>query len=75
MPLQKFLLVDTQVLHELLMFDLLPTLVVTLHLVLQLLHTVALVSILLQFLPPKVVTVQQLLLEQPHRFIIIFYTL
>ncbi len=62
-PLEELLLVDAQVLHELLVLDLLAPLVVALHLVLQLLHPVALVPIFLQFFPAEVVAVQQLLLE------------
>ena len=75
MPLNEFFLVNPQVLHELLVLDLLPPLMVSLDLILHFLDTVALISVLLEFFPPKVVAVKELLLEESYRFIIIFKTL
>ena len=74
-PLEELLLVHSQVLHELLVLYLLAPLMVGLHLVLHLLHPVPLVAVFLQFFPPEIAPVQQLLLEQPDRLIIIFDSL
>ncbi len=63
---------NPQVLHKLLMLYLFPPLMITLHLVLQLLHSVSLIPVLGELLPAEIAPVEELLLEQPHRFIIIF---
>lgn len=66
MPLKEFLLVNTQMLHKFLMLNFLPALMITFHLILQFFHTVTFVPIFLQFLPPEVISIQQLLLENSH---------
>jgi hypothetical protein len=58
-PLQKFLLVDPQMLHKLLVLDLLAPLMVTLDLVFHLLDPIRFVAIFLQPLPPEVVPIEQ----------------
>ena len=74
-PLEDLLLVDAEVLHELLVLDFLPPFVIGLDLVFHFLNSVAFVPILLEFFPAEVVAVEELLLEESQRFIIIFKTL
>lgn len=74
-PLKKLFLVHSQVLHELFVFDLLASFMVSLDLVFHFFHTVSLVSVFLQLFPSEVAAIQELLFEETHRLIIIFEAL
>lgn len=74
-PFKKLLLVNSKVLHEFFVFDLFAALMVTLDLVLKFLDTIALISIFLEFFTSEVVAIEELLLEQTDRVIIIFKSL
>jgi len=63
-PLKKLFLMNSQMLHELLVFNLLPTLVITLDLILQFFHTIALASIFLKFFSSEVVAIKKLLFKE-----------
>ena len=65
----------SQVLHKLLMFDLLPAFMVSLDLTFHFFDTVALISVFCKFLASEVGAVEELLAEETHRFIIVFKTL
>jgi hypothetical protein len=62
-------------LHEFFMLYLLSSLMVALHLVFKLFYPVASFSVLLQLLPPEIVSVKQLTLEKSDSFMVLFHTI
>lgn len=74
-PLKELFLVDAQVLHELFVFDLLAAFVVAFDLVLKFFHAIALIAVFLKFFPAEVGAIEELLLEESDRVIIIFKAL